>query len=507
VSAPIRVLLVEDDPVDEELILRALRQGGYPAVDATVVRSRAGITEILEQRTFDVVVADYRLPDVVVTALVDDVRRHLPDVPFVVVSGSATEDQLLHVLRLGVDDYLLKDRLTRLVAAIDAARERRRERRERANALAIAAQRERELRHLQRVESIGVLTGGIAHDFNNLLTVILGTTDLALASIDTAHPAHRLLQNVIEAARRGTALTQRLLAFARRQSSSAQTVDLGAVAQAFVPIVRAASGRSVDVALDVTADPLPVVGDRTQFEQVLMNLILNARDASPRGSTVTVTLRRGSHPQHPAGVAVIAVRDQGSGIPPELLTRVFEPFFTTKPSGEGTGLGLSTSQAIVRQFGGEITVESRVGGGSEFRVVLPLAAAPDAAPAPRSCGTAGGRTVLVVEPEEGLRGTLVTMLERTPYEAIVVPSFADLPITIGSPRRSIDAFVVDAGEVPRARRWAERHGGGRVPCIVALQGCGEPPPPQECRVLHKPFTASELAAAIEDCRNVQPSPG
>jgi two-component system cell cycle sensor histidine kinase/response regulator CckA len=208
-SGPCRVLLLEDDPHDVELIVHNLRRAGVEPV-TTVARSRTDLQQHARDE-FDVIIADYRLPDLEATAAITELRRHQPDTPFLVVSGSVSEEQLLAMLRLGADDYLLKDRLGRLGAAVHTARERQRLRRERENAAAQVRQRDHEIRHLQRLQSIGVLTGGIAHDFNNLMTVVLGNCDLLLMALPSHPDARALVSAMSEATKRASSLSKQVL--------------------------------------------------------------------------------------------------------------------------------------------------------------------------------------------------------------------------------------------------------------------------------------------------------
>ena len=488
----LRLLLLEDDPRDAELILRALKKEGLE-VAATVISSQKEL-EALHELPFDAVVADYRLPDGNAVTAIEALRHRLPDVPMVIVSGSTTEDQLLAMLRIGADDYLLKDRLTRLGAALRGAEERHRLRREHRAAQEAARQREAELRHLQRVETIGLLTGGIAHDFNNLLTVVLGNADLALTLLDPTKPAYSLLREVTGAARRAAALTQQLLSFARRQSVGPQSLQLTEVVQAFLTMARPVLGRAITVDCVCAKDLGRVHADRLQVEQVLMNLLLNARDAMPNGGRIEVHVGPAAAP----GLAEIRVRDHGTGMSPDVRRHLFEPFFTTKPSGIGTGLGLSTSLAIVRQFGGDIDVQSEPGRGSDFRVHLPLQPTTVAKPEVLNPAGAPARTILVVEGEPLLRSTVAKMLVQAGYQVVTAQSAQDTAALVSATAQPIDLVLSEAQDVDAVARWLLAHyGDGAQPPLVQLDGGTTPPngrPPHE--VLQKPFTAHELLAKV-----------
>jgi two-component system, cell cycle sensor histidine kinase and response regulator CckA len=231
---------------------------------------------------------------------------------------------------------------------------------------------EEELRHAQKMEAIGRLAGGIAHDFNNVLTAIRGGADFLLADLPEDHPSRGDAQEIRAAADRGTALTRQLLAFGRKQALRTGPVDLNEVVRGIEPMLRRLIGAEVRLSARLAPGLPPVQADRGQLEQILTNLVVNGRDAMPRGGWLEIGTGREGDPAAPRGVA-LSVRDTGEGILPELQERIFEPFFTTKAPGEGTGLGLSTVYAVVRHLGGSIRVESAPGEGTAFRIVLPPA--------------------------------------------------------------------------------------------------------------------------------------
>ncbi|HWG56620.1 MAG TPA: ATP-binding protein [Gaiellaceae bacterium] len=248
---------------------------------------------------------------------------------------------------------------------------------------------EEQLQHAQKLEAVGRLAGGVAHDFNNLLTAIQGYSDLALAGLAGDDPVRDDVEEVRRAADRAADLTRQLLAFSRRQVLAPRVVDLNAVVAGAERMLRRLIGEHVELVTQLEPDLVPVRADPGQIEQIVANLVVNARDAMPDGGTIvleTELVRRGRPHVR------LAVSDSGTGIDAETRSRLFEPFFTTKEVGKGTGLGLAVVHGIVAQSGGEITVTSEVGSGTTFEVVFPLAeepadetgaAAPAAAPAVR----------------------------------------------------------------------------------------------------------------------------
>jgi two-component system cell cycle sensor histidine kinase/response regulator CckA len=274
----------------------------------------------------------------------------------------------------------------------------------------LEARLQEQLRQAQKLESIGRLAGGVAHDFNNLLTSMLGFIDLARRSQPSGSPAIELLEGATEAARRGGALTQKLLAFARKQLVHPTVVGMNQIIEGMAPIIRSLVGENLDVKLVLGHAPDTIKVDVGSLEQVIMNLAVNARDAivgSGRITLETGVVRLDADTARerattPGEHVFFAITDTGSGMSEEVAARAFEPFFTTKPVGKGTGLGLAMCEGIVRQAGGHITFDSGPGRGSTFRVFLPSAADEPSAPitrAPAGSPARGRETLLIVEDE------------------------------------------------------------------------------------------------------------
>jgi PAS domain S-box-containing protein len=292
------------------------------------------------------------------------------------------------------------------------------------------ARLEGQLRQAQKMEAIGRLAGGIAHDFNNLLTAVSGYGEILLDSLKPDDPSRTYVDEIRDAARRAADLTRQLLAFSRKQVLEPSVLDLNAVLADMDKMLRRVIGE--DVTLVTALDPAVghVKADRGQVEQVIMNLVVNARDAMPKGGRLTLETRNveldpsyvKSHPEATPGPHVLlAVSDTGGGIPAEVLPRIFEPFFTTKERGKGTGLGLATVYGIVKQSGGHISAYSEPGRGAAFKVYLArVDGKVDARPAPgESRSAAGGtETILIVEDESPVRKLLAQILRRNGYTLI-----------------------------------------------------------------------------------------
>ena len=303
-----------------------------------------------------------------------------------------------------------------------------------ASQLDISRRRDAEdsLRQAQKMEAVGQLTGGIAHDFNNLLTVIQGFTDILHAQlreeagVDPAK-ARRAVNAISQAAERGSALTQQLLAFARKQKLQRRVVNLNELVTNLEPLIEQTSAGRVQIETRLSQDICNARIDPVQAEMALMNLLINARDAMPDGGVIHIESRIcevGEEDQgelKPGSYAELAVRDHGFGMSPEVLQRVVEPFFTTKEQGKGTGLGLSMVYGFVRQSGGALLIESKPGQGTVARMLFPCDAADaDAAKAaPQVQGArARGETVLVVEDQIDVGDYAQAVLEEFGYRVL-----------------------------------------------------------------------------------------
>jgi signal transduction histidine kinase/CheY-like chemotaxis protein len=285
------------------------------------------------------------------------------------------------------------------------------------------------LRESQKMEAIGRLAGGVAHDFNNLLTGILGYAELLLMGMKPNDPRTAEIREIREASCRAADLTQRLLAFSRRQAARPRRVGLSAIVEASHKLLTRIIGEHVRLTFRPAPEPCVVFADPQQIDQVLVNLVTNARDAMPGGgeivlSTAAVVLDAAFCREHagavPGAYARLTVRDTGVGMTPDVRSRIFEPYFTTKPVGKGTGLGLATVYGIVKQSGGAIAVDSVSGAGTRFDVYFPCAAESAAeAPVVGPPNAAwGSETILLAEDEDTVRGLAARILSEHGYRVL-----------------------------------------------------------------------------------------
>ncbi|MBW2097137.1 MAG: PAS domain S-box protein, partial [Deltaproteobacteria bacterium] len=290
---------------------------------------------------------------------------------------------------------------------------------------------EAQLNHAQKMEAIGVLAGGVAHDFNNLLTTIIGYADLALMDLQENAPAYFSVQQMRKAGRKAAALTRQLLAFSRRQTIEPEIINLNQILMESEKMLRRLIGEDIDFLTVYEQEPWHVYMDPGQVDQVVMNLVVNARDAMPKGGKLTIettNVELDDHYFHEHGVesapghyVMIAVTDTGSGMDRETQSRIFEPFFTTKEMGRGTGLGLSTVFGIVKQNNGHVWVYSETGKGTTFKVYLPRSEKQGTMVKKEALSSSqiqGDETILLVEDDKALRDLATRMLEGFGYTVL-----------------------------------------------------------------------------------------
>jgi PAS domain S-box-containing protein len=369
-----------------------------------------------------------------------------------------------------------------------------------------------------KMEAVGQLTGGIAHDFNNLLTVILGNLELVDESIGSDEDLHRMIRSAIDAARGGADLTHRLLAFSRRQNLAPEAIDLNRRIAQFIPLVARTLGEAIQTRLSLSDSLWPVTVDPSQFDNALLNLAVNARDAMPDGgwleiATENVTVDHAYAAQHdnlPLGDYVrVSVTDSGHGMLPDVVSRVFEPFFTTKPAGKGTGLGLSMVYGFIKQSGGNATIYSEVGKGTVVRILLPRVA--DHVGDARTVGAVEtkpptGRTILVVEDDAKVRAVTVAFLASLGYRTLdAETAWEALALLDSHPEISLlfTDVVLAGGETgPKLSREAQR----RRPGVKVLFTSGYAEEAlshgghfdDKFLLLQKPFTKSALAEKVRE---------
>jgi two-component system, cell cycle sensor histidine kinase and response regulator CckA len=413
---PIRILFIGDNGADA--VGAELERGGYqPSFERVSTKSQL---ESALAGNWDIAISDFLVGDCGAIEALRMIQEKTLDLPLIVVSGKLKDSEVLSALKAGAADHMTRSNLMRLNAAVEREIRAGKLRRDRVRL-------EEQFRQAQKMEAVGRLAGGVAHDFNNLLTVITGYSDLLLTSRELKDTQRTALEEIRRSAERGGALTHQLLAFSRRQPMVSRTVRLNELVMQIEKMLKRLIGEDIELVTIPAASRDTVTADAGRLEQVIMNLVVNARDAMPNGGKLTIetsTIQLGENfsAQHlgvPAGPHVaISITDTGVGMDEETQNHLFEPFFTTKSPGRGTGLGLATAYGIIRQSGGAIGMFSQLGSGTTARIYLPLVEdkvqiAPEKAQAGAELN--GAETILLVEDEARVRKLIVDVLSNRGY--------------------------------------------------------------------------------------------
>ena len=425
-SHMLRLLMIEDEPLDAELTIKALEEAGYVCRWDRVETCEEFIS-CIDTGKYDLILSDYHLPSFDgISALKVFMERKM-DIPFILISGAIGEETAIESLKAGATDYVLKDHLPRLAPVVKRALQEKEELKKRKQAEEEKAALQEQLRQSQKMEAIGQLAGGIAHDFNNLLTVIQGYSEIALLSLKQTDPLRDTILRINHAGIKAANLTQQLLAFSRRQVLEMKVVDLNETIKELNNMLRRLIGEDIELITALEKNLWNTKVDPRQIDQVIINLAVNARDAMPNGGKLTIEtanvhINKSYADDHtgilPGPYVMLSVSDNGMGISPEIKERIFEPFFTTKEKGKGTGLGLSTIYGIVNQCGGSIMVYSEPGQGANFKIYLPqvtenqdvLKKETNLVQFPR-----GNETIMVVEDDAAAKRLTVEILQMQGY--------------------------------------------------------------------------------------------
>ena len=503
------ILLIDDDPQAQPLIEISLADAHFERQLEVVATAYEGLKRILANE-HDVYLVDQRLPDGTGIDLIRSAKASGVSKPLILLTGFGSGALDEAALREGAADYVEKHLIsTHLERAIRYSIR---------NWQAEQALREREeqLRHAQKMEAIGRLAGGVAHDFNNLLTAIIGYTDLLLERLPDGEPGVRDAREIRKAADRATVLTRQLLAFSRKQFLSPTVLDVNETIRGLLQMLQRAIGEHIETTTRLWPALGLVKADAAQVEQVIVNIVLNARDAMPGGGHLSIEtanvelspdqVRAEGLSIRPGEYVMIAVSDTGVGMDSATRARAFEPFFTTKPKGKGTGLGLATVYGIVEQTGGGIVLDSAPGRGTAVRVYLPVTTAevePDVT-APVPMATEGKETLLLVEDNAAVRELSKRALVRrgyTVYEAANAGEAIDWSATSGvKPDLLVTDVVMPGLSGPNlAARLMQQNPTMRVLYMsgysddaAAVHGAfwgGVP-------LLQKPFTPAQLAERV-----------
>ncbi len=424
----LNLLIVEDSPSDAKLLVLELRRT-WQAIDFERVDTGGAMRSALERKPWDLVLSDSSMPTFSARAALAILQENGLDIPFIVVSGTIGEENAVEAMRAGARDFVLKGQLARLTPAVERELRDRKVREAKRLAERNELRLEQQLRQLQKMEAVGRLAGGVAHDFNNVLSVILGYAGQLLEDMKPDEPMRDDIEEIRKAGERAAALTRQLLTFSRQQVLESKVLDLNEALGKMDQMLQHVVGADVALVWLLEQALGRVRVDPASVEQVVMNLVVNARDAMPTGGTLTLETRNvaldEAYAREHLGVVpgphvLLAVSDTGTGIDSATLTRIFEPFFTTKAVGKGTGLGLSTVFGIVQRSGGSVRVQSQPGVGTTFKVYLPRVEAPiDAARASKRPTTLRGcEMILLVEDDDQVRAVVRGILRKSGYSVL-----------------------------------------------------------------------------------------
>jgi PAS domain S-box-containing protein len=376
---------------------------------------------------------------------------------------------------------------------------------------------EEQLRQAQKMEAVGMLAGGVAHDFNNLLTIITGYSQLVLNNLPSTDSNRHSLEQIMKAGERAAALTRQLLAFSRRQVLQPKVLDLNNLVKSLTTMLQRLIGEDIELQLVLDSDLGRVSADPGQLEQVLMNLVVNARDAMPKGGTLSIETANIELDEHytsrhlaakPGPHVLLAVSDNGHGMDENTRARLFEPFFTTKTANKGTGLGLSTVFGIVKQSGGSVEVYSEPARGTSVKVYLPRVDQPVPADPEESKKKAspGTETILLVEDDEMVRNLVRETLEREGYKLMDAADPIEARRIADTYRGDIQLMITDVVMPKVSGRELAQQLAGRRPSMKVLYMSGYTDNAivnsgllaREVAFLQKPFTPAALANKVRE---------
>ena len=523
-SGPVKVLIVDDEQGIRDNFRDYLEDLGYEVCQAA--DGGEGL-EVFAREEPDLVLTDLCMPQMRGADLVTRIRALSPATPIVVVSGSADMREAIESLRNGASDYVVKPVLEAVELDVvirrnlESARLREENRRYQENLEELVRQRTQELRESeeqlhqsQKLEAVGQLAGGLAHDINNMLTAILGHADLLRLKLGPDGPLQIHVCEMEKAVTRSRGIIRQLLAFARKQQLEPHILDLNEQVAEIHKVLAPLIGEDIHLRFQPGTPMFKIRFDPSSLDQVIMNLVVNARDAMPRGGTLdietsTFTLDEAAGVEGPPGpYVVLSVRDSGQGMDRETLARIFEPFYTTKPLGKGTGLGLSTVFGIIKQGGGFIRVTSALGAGSTFRVHIPafLSRGVEEGGGVGPAARGDRETILVVEDDLILRDVLPMMLAPLGYEVRVASSPQEALAWCRDAERHFDLLLTDVvmpgmsgvdlvGLVGAARPDLKvLLMSGYTSDSVARRGGFK----RGCHYIQKPFTSEELGRKVAD---------
>ncbi len=512
----LRILFAEDSVTDVELCLRSIREFGLAPTHLRA-DTAGDFSDALTDEDWDIVLSDYCMPQFDAMAALRILREHTDEIPFIVVTGTIDEETAVDCLKLGADNYILKENLTRLGPAAERALQAFDDRRARRRL-------ECQVRQAQKMEAVGALAAGLAHSFCNLTAAILGYVEIAEKHVIGESPVSTALREIKEIAHQANGITRSLLTFSRHAEKERKVLCLSDLVLDTLRWIERMLPTRIKIRADVPLDRGAWInGDASQLRQILVNLATNSRDAISGEGSVHISVSRrpsgllGHDSVIEQGVAVIVVEDNGRGIPEDVRARIFEPFYTTKDREQGTGLGMSVIHGIVRDHGGSINVDSTVGKGTVVTVELPCCAGPPEETAIESAPEAstGERgMILLVEASRQVRAVIAAGLSSAGHRVLQVGDGTkltqcleehgtELTQCLEEHGTELDLLIVDrqsagkAGSTSLAKALRAR---ARLPLILLGADTEHKPDDlvaPDVTVLRKPCAMTQLLAAVD----------
>jgi signal transduction histidine kinase len=372
IKSPIQILYVEDSTADMELVEQALKSGG---IDCQIhrVKSCTKLIEQLEHSGYDLVLSDCSLPTFSGRSALQIVRYMRPDVPFIFVSATAEEEAAIESLRHGATDYVLKDRLSRLVPAVQRALSE-------AGGKKLLQTIQKRLQEADQTEAMGTLACGLAHDFNNILTVIKAHVDLLSLGANNPEQTAKIVEKLGKVVEQGSNLTKELLIVGRKTEAQPSFINVADRVKETAALLKGVLPRNVSLVLQLDESLSPIFIDPGHLDRILTNLVMNARDAMPDGGIITISTEDVSDvpaisrfkQMDNVPKFCLKISDTGHGMDEATRRQIFEPFYTTKLTGKGTGLGLSVVMGLLQSHNGSIHFQSELGKGTTVSLFFPL---------------------------------------------------------------------------------------------------------------------------------------
>lgn len=422
-----RILICDDEPLISSSIKSLLEIGSNYQIQT--VNNPFEALRLIHDNPPDLVIIDVMMPEMTGFQVLDAINRNVVDTAFVFITGETSIDAAIEAIRKGASDFLRKPfEPEELIIRVRKVLQQRQMRLANLRMEVEKQHLESQLRHSHKMEAIGTLTGGIAHDFNNVLGIILGSTELAQLYLDKDHVAHPFVEQIYAASTRAKDMIRQLLNFSRKEEVNLQPVLLNATVADSMKLMRASLPSNIIIERDITETACTVLADVMQIHQIIYNLCTNSAHAmEAAGGTLNIRLasvvldgeRAAELGVNAGNHAHLTVRDTGTGISPDAMSRIFDPYFTTKETGKGTGLGLSVVHGIVRRYGGAIRVSSEPGDHTAFDLYFPCVdKIPQPEPeAPKKHKVPGGHEhIMIVDDENMLVGLWQNMLEQLGYK-------------------------------------------------------------------------------------------